>query len=123
MLILDEAVRALFDPTTSRRFDPSGRSWAPAEKSIGKSISLVEAATWLQRRSGHGLRQPIGVIGPRTASDAQLAAAEAIGAALATIGFSVVCGGREGVMEAVCRGIAANGGISIGLLPDPDIAA
>ena len=38
------------------------------------------------------------------------------------MGFSVICGGRQGVMEAVCRGAAAAGGVSIGMLPDADPA-
>jgi hypothetical protein len=62
----------------------------------------------------------VGVIGPREASPAQLAAAEAVGAGLARMGLAVVCGGRHGVMEAVCRGAAAHGGLTVGLLPDAD---
>ena len=45
---------------------------------------------------------------------------EVLGSALASIGFSVVCGGRQGIMEAVCRGVASGNGISIGLLPEAD---
>ncbi|WP_168197807.1 TIGR00725 family protein [Pseudolabrys sp. FHR47] len=69
------------------------------------------------------MRQPVAVIGPREASEGQLAAAEQVGAALARIGFTVVCGGRQGIMEAVCRGVAAEKGISIGLLPDTEATA
>lgn len=79
--------------------------------------------TWRQRQSGTPVRQPVAVIGPREASEAQLAAAEQVGAALARIGFTVVCGGRQGIMEAVCKGVAAEQGISIGLLPDTEAAA
>lgn len=89
----------------------------------GEAGSLREQVAWRQRRSGSPVRQPVAVVGPREASEAQLAAAEAVGAALARIGFSVVCGGRQGVMEAVCRGVAAERGISIGLLPDTEAAA
>lgn len=85
--------------------------------------SVQEQTTWRQRQSGTPVRQPVAVIGPREASEAQLAAAEQVGAALARIGFTVVCGGRQGIMEAVCRGVAAEKGISIGLLPETEAAA
>ena len=121
MLTLDEDARALFD--AHRRFDPATRQWAVHDGPQGNPVSLVQAATWLQRRSGHPLRQPVGVIGPREAPEANLRIAEAIGQALGSIGFTVVCGGRQGIMEAVCRGVAAAGGISIGLLPDAEASA
>jgi uncharacterized protein (TIGR00725 family) len=120
MLMLDETAGALFDPATGRQFDPARRTWSTQGPPTGTTVSLVAAATWLQRRSGQRLRQPVGVIGPREASAEQIAAAEAVGAALGAIGFAVVCGGRQGVMEAVCRGVAQAGGISIGLLPDAE---
>ncbi len=120
MLWLDDAAGRLFDRERTASFDPVGRCWTAGVVDGGTELSIVAAATWLQRRSRHPLRQPIGVIGPRQASGEQLTAAEAIGSALAMIGFSVVCGGREGIMEAVCRGVASAGGISIGLLPDAE---
>ena len=46
--------------------------------------------------------------------------AEEVGRGLAQMGFAVVCGGRHGVMEAVCRGASSVGGMTIGLLPDAD---
>jgi uncharacterized protein (TIGR00725 family) len=120
MLTFDDNTGRLFNPVRDRCFDPVSRTWMPATFSGGNEMSVVTAATWQQRQSGHPLRQPIGVIGPREASTEQLAAAEAVGAALGNIGFSVVCGGRQGIMEAVCRGVATAGGISIGLLPETD---
>ena len=49
-----------------------------------------------------------------------MATAEAVGAGLAVLGLTVLCGGREGVMEAVCRAAAQAGGLTVGLLPDDD---
>ena len=67
---------------------------------------------------GRRLRVPIGVIGPRNASDVQLESARRIGEGLADLGLAVICGGREGVMEAVAEGAARHRGVVIGLLPD-----
>lgn len=121
MLRLVEKLNSLFDLSASRRFDPIGRTWTPArEIPEGSDASMVAAITWLQRRSGHPLRQPVAVIGPRDASVDQMTTAEGLGHALATIGFSVVCGGKQGIMQAVCRGVASAGGLSIGLLPETE---
>jgi uncharacterized protein (TIGR00725 family) len=43
--------------------------------------------------------------------------AEEVGRELAKRGIKVVCGGLTGVMEAVCRGAKAEGGLTIGILP------
>jgi uncharacterized protein (TIGR00725 family) len=77
---------------------------------------------WLQRESGAPSRQPIGVIGGHHATHAQLAAARLLGNELAKVGLTVLCGGRRGVMLAVCEGVAAQGGVSVGLLPGESIA-
>jgi uncharacterized protein (TIGR00725 family) len=39
---------------------------------------------------------------------------------LARRGYGVVCGGRGGVMAAVCRGANQMGGVTVGLLPGED---
>lgn len=117
---LDRARRNLYDPRR-RRFNPATRTWdAAASVDAHATIDVFTAAAWLQRESGHPLRVPIGVIGPREANDAQLAAAREIGELLARCGFTVLCGGRTGVMEATCDGAKRGGGISIGLIGDPD---
>jgi uncharacterized protein (TIGR00725 family) len=120
MLTLDEEAGLLRDAATGRRFDVVRRVWEPGRPAPGSPVTEIAAATWVQRRSGHRVRQPVGVIGPRETGAAQLAAAEAVGRGLAAIGLTVVCGGRQGVMEAVCRGVASGGGVSIGLLPEAD---
>ena len=120
----------LFDRTTGRlrrgdgrRFDPAARAWtADPDASGGDPIEPLDAVTWLQRLSGMPCRVPVGVIGPRAADAAQLAAAERLGEGLARCGLTVLCGGRQGVMEAACRGVHAAGGLSIGLLPEGDPA-
>jgi uncharacterized protein (TIGR00725 family) len=45
------------------------------------------------------------------------------GRLLAVQGFTVVCGGGSGVMEAVCRGAKSGGGHTIGILPGEDAGA
>ena len=62
----------------------------------------------------------VAVVGPSEPPDAALADAEAVGAELARRGAVVVCGGRGGAMEAVCRGAAGAGGVTVGLLPGSD---
>jgi uncharacterized protein (TIGR00725 family) len=120
MLRLDRRARLLADDK-GQRFDPAARVWiagpAPGQ---GEAIDAEAAVAWVQRESGWPLRAPIGVIGPREATPEQLAAAEEIGARIAAMGLAIVCGGRQGVMEAACRGAAKKGGISVGLLGDTD---
>jgi uncharacterized protein (TIGR00725 family) len=59
----------------------------------------------------------VAVIGPNSARASDLDRAEQVGALLAARGAIVVCGGRGGIMEAVCKGAAQSGGQTIGLLP------
>lgn len=102
------------------RFDPWGWSWAKAPgPSAGAAVTAREA---LERLAAAGTLRPVpvGVIGPRSASPAQAAMAETLGAALARMGLPVLCGGRTGVMEAVAAGMRAAGGLCIGLLPEDD---
>jgi hypothetical protein len=56
------------------------------------------------------------------ATDRDKALAEEVGRLLAQRGAIVVCGGLNGVMEAVCRGAKSAGGTTIGLLPGSDRA-
>jgi len=118
-LSLDQARRRLVDDA-GRRFDPSKRAWIADTTRGDAPVTAREAVVWLQRESGAPLREPIGVIGPRAASDSQLSTAETIGAGLARMGLPVICGGRQGVMEAAAKGASDAGGISVGLLPEPD---
>lgn len=65
-------------------------------------------------------RPYVAVVGAGDDEDGTNALAEAVGAALATAGAVVVCGGLGGVMKAACRGALAAGGVTIGILPDTD---
>lgn len=104
-----------------RVFDPAARRWRDMTDAVrGEPVSPARALHWLQRESGCPLRTPVAVIGTRTPMASQAAAATAIGRLLAVHGVTVLCGGRAGVMEEVCRGVAEAGGLSIGLLPDDE---
>ena len=46
---------------------------------------------------------PVGVIGPKEASAAQLETAQALGREIALLGLAVLTGGKSGVMEAASR--------------------
>ena len=117
---LDRAAGALHD-ARGHRFDPAARTWTPSRPPAAcERIDTRAAVAWLNRDSGHPLRAPVGVIGPREATAAQLAAAMRVGELLAGGGLVVMCGGRQGVMHAVCEGVARAGGLSIGLLPGTD---
>jgi uncharacterized protein (TIGR00725 family) len=59
----------------------------------------------------------IAVIGGEEAMAEVARLAEEVGRELARRGCTVVCGGGDGVMEAVCRGAHAEGGHTIGILP------
>jgi uncharacterized protein (TIGR00725 family) len=109
-----------------RVFDAARRAWVNdvAQFAAGardrQPIDAIDAVRWLARGQGTATRVPVGVIGPRDADPSQLALAERIGQGLARMALPVLCGGREGVMEAVCRGVRAEGGLSIALTPDVD---
>ncbi len=109
--------------------DARGRSFLPGEIRFGDETRAIDpswdklsprdAVKRLQSTAGR-IRPPVGVIGPRSATEKEYGAACALGRELADAGLSVICGGRQGVMEAVCKGVAERGGVSIGLLPEGD---
>ena len=120
---LDRERGLLFD-AQGRRFDARQRVWAKRRtRSSGEAVDALAASAWLQRESGSPLRVPVGVIGPREASRRQQHCAEMVGRGLARMGLAVICGGRQGVMEAVCRGVSSEGGVAIGMLPEADPAS
>ena len=64
----------------------------------------------------------VSVIGGSSVSDEEYATVQTLGKQLAERGHEVVCGGRTGVMEAVCQGARSAGGHTIGILPGSDPA-
>ena len=62
----------------------------------------------------------VSVIGASQATPELAAKAERLGELLAERGCVVVCGGRDGVMAAVARGVKRMGGVTIGILPEAD---
>lgn len=122
-LFLDSVYGQLFS-SDGRVFSPSDRTWIKLGKGepTGSELSPIEAVTWLQFASGSPCRVPVGVIGGREAGPEQLYAAEELGSQLAQMGLTLLCGGRQGIMEAACRGAAESDGISVGILPDADPA-
>lgn len=65
----------------------------------------------------------IAVIGGSDVTAPVAAGAETIGAALASAGAIVICGGLGGVMAATCRGAQSAGGLTVGILPGNDPSA
>lgn len=59
----------------------------------------------------------VAVIGSSKASQEEYRVAYYVGKELAKRGIVVVCGGRGGVMEAVCKGAKEMGGITVGVMP------
>lgn len=119
-LLIDRAKGTLWHIAYGR-FDPEPRVWRPDSAPPGASeTSLRDAVRWLQRESERPCRPPIGVIGARDATEAELRFATALGHGLAELGLVVLCGGLAGVMTAVSRGAAEAGGTVVGLVPDGD---
>lgn len=62
----------------------------------------------------------VSVIGSSNSSEEEYEAAYFVGKELAKRGIAIVCGGRTGVMEAVCKGAKEEGGLTIGIMPSYD---
>jgi uncharacterized protein (TIGR00725 family) len=62
----------------------------------------------------------VSVIGSSSATPEEYEVAYRLGRELARRGIVVLCGGRTGVMEAVCKGAKEEGGITVGIMPSYD---
>jgi len=63
------------------------------------------------------ISKTIGVIGAGSCDEAAAAMAYEIGKGIAEAGYTLVCGGLGGVMEAACQGAFDAGGLTVGILP------
>lgn len=62
----------------------------------------------------------VSVIGSSSATEEEYEVALHVGRELAKRNITIVCGGRTGVMEAVCRGAKEAGGLTVGIMPSYD---
>ncbi|MFZ2088660.1 MAG: TIGR00725 family protein [Desulfobaccales bacterium] len=70
--------------------------------------------------TGNQRKRYVAVIGGGEVNPEVAALAREVGRELARRNAVVICGGLGGVMEAAARGVQEEGGVSIGILPDPD---
>jgi hypothetical protein len=66
------------------------------------------------------LKINVAVIGGYKCSGKFYKIAREVGCLIARQGWILICGGREGVMEAACRGAKEAGGLTVGILPSSD---
>ncbi|MDN5842245.1 MAG: LOG family protein [Alcaligenaceae bacterium] len=118
-LYWSDTLQNLFaDPALS--FDPWAMQWQPFEQPAPTDLQAVAAPQALLNLGARLRQVPVAVIGPREASDEEYATAEAMGAALAGHHLQLLCGGKNGVMEASAKGHLEAGGRPIGLVPEGD---
>lgn len=116
---LDQESSRIFLPDGSV-FDAWSWRWKAGDGAVPVGCVEVDAAAAVEAVTGAARSVPVGVIGPREATAAQMSCAEAIGGEIAALGLALVCGGRGGVMAAAAKGSLEAGGVTIGLLPDSD---
>jgi len=105
----------------SQKFDPRKLSWVPLDTPVTNSetVTPFEAIRWLYKEANARM-VPIGVIGPREATEEQTSVAEQLGKQLGSLGIPLLNGGKNGVMEAVSKGCAKAGGLVLGFVPEDD---
>lgn len=99
----------------------SGSVAVRISRRIANPVALEAAAKLLVHVRERG--PIIAVCGAGQADAGTAALADAVGYELARAGAIVVCGGLSGVMESVCAGAKRGGGLTVGIIPGPDIAA
>ena len=63
-------------------------------------------------------KKQIVVIGSHSCSKELRKTAYDVGKEIARNGYILLCGGKEGVMEAACRGAKDNNGLTVGIIPE-----
>jgi hypothetical protein len=62
----------------------------------------------------------ISVIGGSICSKKDYKIAQELGSLIAKEGWTLICGGRTGIMEAACKGAKSAGGVTVAILPSTD---
>jgi len=114
-LFYSDSAKALYGDAGC--FDPWKLCWTPQASGMPADAVAVAPrdAVALLARAGLMRRVPAAVIGPRDAKPEEQATAEALGKGIGALGLQLLCGGKGGVMEAVCKGCLEAGGLPIGL--------
>lgn len=103
-----------------QQFNPHTLEWAKQDMPSPQSLENISAQNALlkfaKQKRLRGV--PVAIIGPREATARECEIAEELGRAYAQHGLQLICGGKNGVMEAACKGHAAAGGLPVGILPD-----
>lgn len=89
-------------------------------EAIEACITFDELSELLCQYPSQFQMPPVALIGPKEATEEQYQMAEQFGVIMAKFGLTVICGGRTGAMEAVCKGVHSVDGRCIGLLPGDD---
>lgn len=105
------------------RFDGWTLGWTQAAQPADAEPVEALAALRLLAANGRIRGLPVGIIGPKVATDDELRMAERMGGEIARLGLQLLCGGKNGVMEAASKGCLEAGGLPIGLLPDEEWTA
>ena len=95
----------------ARRFDPRKLAWTTLETPAPDSVSVspAEAVRWLYEEANARM-VPIGVIGPRRATERQFAIAEQLGRRLGELRIPLLNGGTNGALEAGSNGCEESAG-------------
>lgn len=118
MLFWSEKEQSLYSDS-QQKLNPWAWSWGQAD-STPSDLQTIEPLDALAQLASQLRQLPIAVIGPREASEQEYQIAENLGAALANVGLQLMCGGKNGVMEASAKGHLEAGGRPIGLIPEDD---
>ena len=60
------------------------------------------------------------IIGDSSTNEKNLKIAYKIGIEIAKKKWTLICGGKTGIMEAACKGAIENGGMTVGIVPETD---